>query len=156
VDPTVQRVVAYTTRSPRPGEQPGLDYNFVSREEFGRKAKNGEFLEHKEVFGNLYATPLSDMERMLDEGKIAVLKIDVQGALTAMELRPDAVSIFILPPDPEELVKRIRGRATEQGEVLERRIEHAKSEMALADRYSYRVVNDQIDRAVSELQRIVS
>jgi guanylate kinase len=151
----VERVVAYTTRDPRPGEVADVDYHFVSREEFLGMADRGEFLEFKEVYGNFYATPLLDMERMLDEGKIAILKIDVQGALTAMNLRDDAITVFLMPPDAEELVRRIRDRATEHGDVLERRIENAKAEIALADHYRYHVVNDDVDRAVGTLEEIV-
>ena len=92
-DPRVERVVAYTTRPARPGETDGLDYHFVSVDTFMELAADGAFLEYKEVHGNHYATPLRDMEAMLSAGKIAILKIDVQGALTAMELRPDAMSV---------------------------------------------------------------
>ncbi|HWD40242.1 MAG TPA: guanylate kinase [Fimbriimonas sp.] len=154
-NPRVQRVVAYTTRHPRPTEQPGIDYNFVSPERFMTHVDAGDFLEYKEVYGNHYATPLLDMRRMLDEGKIAILKIDVQGALTAMDLLPEALSVFILPPSTEELVRRIRGRGTENDEAMARRIENAHREIAQSENYRHRIVNDDLERVVEELERIV-
>jgi guanylate kinase len=154
--PNVSRVVAYTTRAARVGEKNGLDYNFISIEEFKMKAGNGDFLESKEVYGNYYATPLADMEAMLAEGKTAVLKIDVQGAMSAMNLRTDAITIFLLPPNQAELIRRIRTRGTERGDALEKRIENAQFEIAQANRYQYRVVNENIDQAVAELEEITS
>lgn len=154
-NPRVVRVVAYTTRAMRPGEIDGIDYHFVTQDEFQARVDRGAFLEHKEVHGNLYATPLEDMERLLAEGKIAVLKIDVQGALTAMELRPDAKSIFLLPPSTEELEARIRGRATDDEATIQKRLENAREELAVADRYQHRVVNRDIDQAVTELEGLV-
>lgn len=151
----VQRVVAYTTRAPRNGEVDGIDYHFVTVDEFKKKAADDHFLEWKEVHGNFYATPLTDMQAMLDEGKIAILKIDVQGALTAMELRPDALSIFILPPSWEELEHRIRSRATDSEEAIAKRLKNASDEIAQAGQYAYQVVNDDIAAAVAELERIV-
>ena len=150
-NPRVQRVVAYTTREPRPGEVDGIDYHFVTRQRFDDLVADNAFLEHKIVHGNCYATPLADMDAMLIAGKIAVLKIDVQGAMEAMKLRPDALSIFILPPNFEDLEKRIRGRATDSEEVIERRLQDAKYELSFADKYAARVVNDDIDRVVREL-----
>jgi len=154
-DPKVVRVVAYCTRAPRAGEQDGVDYHFCSREEFMRMANAGDFLEYKEVHGNLYATPLKDMEALLAEGKIAVLKIDVQGALTVMEKRPDVLSIFLLPPSLDELERRIRSRGTDDEATIQKRLKNAHDELAVADRYQYRVVNDDIDRAVAEIMEIV-
>jgi guanylate kinase len=154
-NPDVRRVVAYTTRAPREGELDGRDYNFVSLELFQRLAEEGAFLEHKEVHGNLYATPLRDMEALLSDGHIAVLKIDVQGALTAMRLRPDALSVFLLPPSWEELEKRIRGRGTEDSESLATRLQNAREELELADRYQYQVVNGDLLSTVADLEAIV-
>lgn len=155
VNPRVERVVAYTTREPRPGEVPDVDYRFVTVQQFHELAAAGAFLEHKEVHGNFYATPLADMEAMLAQGKIAILKIDVQGALSAMELRPDAISIFILPPSELELRRRIEGRGQDSPEVIEKRMRNALGEIALADRYRHRVVNDDLERCVGELEGIV-
>jgi len=154
-DPRVVRVVAYTTRSPRAGEVDGIDYRFVSPETFARMASDGDFLEHKEVHGNWYATPLRDMERLLADGRIAVLKIDVQGGLDAMGRRPDAISIFLEPPSMEELERRIRSRALDTPEQIERRLRNAHDEMAVRDRYHHRVVNDALPRAIAEIMAIV-
>lgn len=155
VNPKVQRVVAYTTRSPRPGEVGGRDYNFSSVPDFLAKAENGDFLEFKEVHSNWYATPLTDMEDLLQEGKIAILKIDVQGALHAMHLRPDAISVFILPPSMEELEARIRGRGTDDEVVIEKRLRNASEELALAAKYQHRIVNVDVEMTVAMLERIV-
>jgi guanylate kinase len=155
LDSRVERVVAYTTRDPRVGETNGVDYHFVAREQFDEKASKGDFLEYKEVHGNGYATPLRDMEDMLDDGKIAILKIDVQGALEAMQLRPDALTVFILPPSVEELERRIRSRGTDSQEAIEKRLRNAREELAASDRYLHRIVNDDVGKSVSELQRIV-
>jgi guanylate kinase len=154
-NPLIRRVVAYTTRDPRPGEVDGVDYHFVTRHQFNERINSGAFLEHKEVYGNGYATPLHDMEEMLASGLNAVLKIDVQGALTAMHLRPDAVSIFLLPPSLEELERRIRGRGTEAPEVIERRLNKALEEIELGEHYGHQVVNADLGRTIAELQNIV-
>lgn len=155
-NPRVQRVVAYTTRAPRAGEVDGVDYNFVSVPEFLDKAERGCFLEYKEVHGNHYATPLVDMDNMLEAGLIAVLKIDVQGAMTALDLRPDAISIFVLPPSWDELERRIRERALDSDKDILVRLLNAREEMELAGKYRFAVINEDIDRAVAELEAIVA
>jgi guanylate kinase len=154
-NPNVRRVVAYTTRMPREGELEGSDYHFVSESEFKFMAADGAFLEHKLVHGNYYATPIHGMEKLLDEGKIAILKIDVQGALTAMALRPDAISIMLVPPTWEELERRIRKRGTEDEEDIQRRLANAQAELALADQYQQQIVNDGVDRTVDILESLV-
>lgn len=156
VNPRVRRVVAYTTRAPREGEVDGVDYHFVSRERFQELADSGAFLEHKEVFGNHYATPLSDLEAMLSRGLIAILKIDVQGAVTAMGLRPDAITVFVLPPNMQALEDRIRSRGLDSAEDTERRLSTAQREIAFADRYQHRLINDEVDNVVRNLQEIVN
>lgn len=148
--------MAYTTRLPRPGEQNGVDYHFVCPEQFKKLADGGAFLEHKEVHGYWYATPLRDMEQMLAEGKVAILKIDVKGALTAMELRPDALSVFLLPPSWEELEKRIRGRGTDDAPTIEKRLRNATEELEYADKYRFRVTNDDLHRVVNELEALIA
>ena len=155
INPKVERVVAYTTRSPRPGEVDGLDYKFVTVPEFRMKADFGEFLEFKQVHGNWYATPLTDMENLLTAGRIAILKIDVQGALHAMTLRKDAISIFILPPSQEELEHRIRGRGTDDEAIIEQRLANAQTEISLASKYQHRIVNLDVEMTVAMLERIV-
>lgn len=154
-DPRVTRVVACTTRKPRPGEVDGVDYHFVGLEEFLRMAEDGAFLEFKEVYGNHYATPLSHMEALLAEGKVAVLKIDVQGAAEVMPRRPDAIPIFLLPPSDAELERRIRGRGTEDEEATLRRLATAREEIAFSAEYPHRIVNAELERTVESLMEIV-
>ena len=154
-NPHVQRVVAYTTRMPREGELEGRDYHFVSVPEFEFMAKQGAFLEHKLVHGNYYATPIHGMESLLDEGNIAILKIDVQGALTAMSLRPDALTVMLAPPSWEELERRIRKRGTEDEADIQERLMNAREELALADRYQHQIVNDGVERTVDILEGLV-
>ncbi len=155
-DPRVARVVAYTTRPARLHERDGVDYRFVSIDEFLKHVKAGDFLEYKEVHGNHYATPLADVEAMLAEGQVAILKIDVQGALTVIPLRQDAISVFLLPPDSGELERRLGARGTETESQVKRRMLNAMEEIAMADRYQHRIVNDEVARVVDELERIVS
>ncbi|HRJ26783.1 MAG TPA: guanylate kinase [Fimbriimonadaceae bacterium] len=155
-NPRVSRVVACTTRPPRTGEVDGVDYTFLSREEFLQRAAEGAFLEFKEVHGNFYATPLAAMEQMLSEGRIVVLKIDVQGALDVMKLRPDAVTILLLPPSQEECERRIRARATDSDEVILRRLENMRFELAQAPHYQHTVVNDDLERCVDEIEALIA
>lgn len=156
INPNVVKVVSCTTRAPRPDEVDGVDYHFLSPEEFHARARSGQFLEYKTVHENWYATPIDHMESLLEAGKVAVLKIDVQGALTALKLRPDAVSIFILPPSWEELERRIRNRASDSAEQIEVRLKNARDEIATAEEYyGYRVVNDDLERTVAEIDAIV-
>jgi guanylate kinase len=154
-NPRVQRVVAYCTRPPRQGETDGVDYHFVSPARFHELAGKGAFLEHKEVHGNFYATPLHDLRSMVDQGLIAVLKIDVQGALEAMEKLPEAISIFLEPPAFEVLEQRMRERAKDSESVIQTRLENARFELSVAARYRHRVVNDDLESTVNRLEAIV-
>jgi len=155
LDPKVTRVVAYTTRAPRVGERPDVDYHFVSVETFLAKAEAGDFLEWKRVHDNYYATPLKDMEALLDKGMTAILKIDVQGGIEAVAKREGALSIFLLPPSWDELEHRIRSRAADDEATIEKRLHNARQEMAVSDQYDHRVVNDELDRCVAEIRRLV-
>jgi guanylate kinase len=155
-NPRVERVVAYTSRPPRKGEQPGVDYHFVEIPTFLVMAESGKFLEWKIVHGNYYATPLEDMERMLAEGKIAILKVDVHGAIAALDKRPDALTVFIQPPSWPELERRIRERALDDPATIERRLRAAQEEISFGDRYQHQIVNADLDRAVEELEKLVS
>lgn len=154
LDPEIERVVACTTRAPREGEVHGVDYTFLSREQFEADAHDGKFLEWKEVHGNLYGTPAHSVEQLRAEGKTAILKIDVQGALSVMAIRPEAVSVFVLPPSEEELERRLRGRNSDSEQAVLRRLENALEELGYASRYDHRVVNDDLEIAVSALARI--
>ena len=154
-NPLVRRVVAYTTRAPRPGETPGVDYHYLDVEHFKRLASQGFFLEYKTVHDNFYGTPYKDMMAMLDQGLVAILKIDVQGAEEAMRRCPDALSVFLLPPSDEELERRIRGRGSDAEDVIQRRLTNARGEIARADRYAHRLVNNDVDQVIDALQRLV-
>lgn len=155
IDPLVQRVVTYTTRPPREGEAAGVAYHFVSEEDFKRMAAEGAFLEAKQVHGNLYGSPGRETDTLIAEGKIAVLKIDVQGASEVLKQRPDATTVFIAPPSFEELERRMRSRALDTEAVIQTRLQNARWELDQADAYGNRVVNDDLNRAVAELERIV-
>ncbi len=150
--------VSATTRPPRPGEVDDVDYHFLSNEEFQLRREKGEFLECFEVFGHgyWYGTLQSEVTSGLRAGKWVVLEIDVQGALSVMQTRDDAVSIFIRPSTAEELQRRLRGRATETEDAIQRRLEQANRELSVADRYRYEVINDDIDLAVQKICDILT
>ena len=154
-DPRVVRVVTYTTRPARHGERDGVDYNFVDLETFMFLNGQGFFWEHKVVHGNYYGSPKKDTEELLVQGRIPVLKIDVQGALEVMRLAPEALTVFLMPPSFEELEERIRGRGTDDYATIQRRLENARGEMAMADRYKLVIVNDDVSLVVSRLQEAV-
>jgi guanylate kinase len=154
--PDVVISISATTREPRAGEQDGREYFFISREEFLDRVQRGEFLEWAEVHGNLYGTPAAFVDEQLRAGKSVILEIDVQGAQQVAERRPDAVLIFIEPPDFEELLRRLEERGTENEEERARRIAAAKRELALRNQYHYRVVNDRVERAAEELRSIIT
>ena len=152
------RSVSATTRLPRNGETDGVDYHYLSSEEFAELRKRGDFLECFEVFaqGHWYGTLRSEVTTGLTAGKWVVLEIDVQGALAVMQGFPDAVSIFLRPSSREEIERRLRGRGTETEEAIQRRLARADSELALADRYRYEVINDDMDQAVLDICRILT
>ncbi len=147
--------VSATTRGPREGEVDGRDYFFISRQEFERRVKNNEFLEHAEFAGNCYGTPRAYVEKLLDSGMNVVLEIDVQGALQVMKSMPECVSVFILPPSFEELEHRLRGRGTETEEKVRERLETAKRELPYAPQYDYQIVNGgDIEAAYQSLREV--
>jgi len=154
----LERSVSATTRAPRPGETDGVDYRFFSKEEFARRRQRGEFLESFEVFGTeeWYGTLLSEVAPSLEAGKWVILGIDVQGALSVMDHFPEAITIFIRPSSLEVLEERLRGRGTESEPVIRRRLERAQTELALASRYQYQVINDDLDQAVREICDILT
>jgi guanylate kinase len=155
-NPKVERVVTFTTRPPREGEQDGVDYHFVSEGEFLRMAKAGDFLEHKLVHGNYYGTPVQGLAEIVGKNKIAILKIDVRGALTAMQKLAGEISIFLAPPSMEELENRLISRGTETASQIKVRIANARREMAAAVHYTQVVVNDDIQRAVDEIDGLLA
>ena len=153
--PGLVRSRSYTSRSPRPGEQDGVDYNFVDAERFASMVAAGGFLEWAEVFGNRYGTGVADTERHRQAGRDVVLVIDVQGAQQVRERGVDAVSIFVLPPSYRELEQRLGHRGSADPALLRRRLDAARREVAASNRYDYLVVNDDIDRCVAQLRSIV-
>jgi guanylate kinase len=154
-DPRLIFSISCTTRAPRGKEQNGQQYYFLTREEFERRRDAGEFLEWAEVFGHYYGTHKSVLERGRAEGKDVVLDIDVQGARQLKERIPDATSIFILAPSREELERRLRARAEDAEQVIERRLAGAAREIENFERYDYIVINDDVERASEDLRRIV-
>jgi guanylate kinase len=151
-------VVTFTTRPPRDTETDGVEYRFVSREQFEALLARGEFLEHTEYAGNLYGTPKGSVRDALERGEDVLLKIEVEGAAAVRQQIPSAVHIFITPPSLAELEWRMRGRRTESEESLRRRLETAARELARIPEYDYLVVNhrDRLDDAVAEIRHIIA
>jgi guanylate kinase len=147
--------VSYTTRAPRPGEQEGVHYHFVSPEQFSGMVDAGDFLEHAEVFGRCYGTGRSRTEALRQAGRELILDIDWQGARQVRQQCPDVISIFILPPSAAELERRLRSRGQDSDEVIAGRMAAARAEMSHYDEYDYVVVNQDFDRAVAELAAII-
>ena len=147
--------VSATTRSPRPGETDGTSYYFMSDEEFERHVEAGDFLEWAWVHEHRYGTLRQEVERVVGEGSSVILEIDVQGGINVRKAIPDAVLVFIEPPSMEELERRLRGRGTEDEASIETRLANARGEMAYADSYDVRIVNDDLERACLELQNVI-
>lgn len=147
--------ISATTRSPRPGEQNGVDYFFKTREEFEEMITQKKLLEYAEYVGNYYGTPLDYVEETLEKGLDVFLEIEVQGALQVREVMPDGVFIFLTPPDLKELESRIVNRGTDSNEVIAKRMATAREELALMKYYDYSVVNDTVDNAVSNIEAII-
>ena len=147
--------VSATTRAPRQGEVDGVNYLFMTREQFEAMIERGEFLEHAEYVGNCYGTPLLPITEHLEQGTDALLDIEVQGFRQIKAKMPEAVSVFIVPPSLEELERRLRGRGTDSDETIAKRLETAKIELQTADDYDYVVVNDEVDRTAGEILSIM-
>lgn len=147
--------VSTTTRKPREGEIEGINYFFVSKDEFMSKIQNNDFLEYAEVYGNYYGTPKSSAIEQMNTGKDVLLEIDIQGALKVKENYPDGVFIFILPPTMEELKNRIINRGSETPESLHARFKSSYKELNYISRYNYAVVNDILDDAVNKIENIL-
>ena len=154
-DPNIRLSVSNTTREPRDGEIDGVHYRFVTREEFLALADADGYIEYAEYCDTLYGTPKQHVEELLAAGYDVFLEIEVQGGLQVMEQFPDVLSIFILPPSIEELENRLRGRGTETEEVIRQRLAEAKNELAVAQQYRFRVVNDDLNTAVNEVLDIL-
>jgi guanylate kinase len=147
--------VSKTTRSPRAGEQDGVNYYFVSKEVFLKAVADGDFLEHACVYGEYYGTPRSSLEQMLASGNDVILEIDTQGALKVKNSGVNCVFIFLLPPSADELFRRITRRGTESVESLRRRMASARGELSMASMYDYVVVNDCVDEARDSIAAVI-
>jgi guanylate kinase len=152
----VQLSISATTRKPGKGEQNGVNYWFMNREDFEQLAEQGQFLEYAEVFGNLYGTSKDKTDRLLEKGKPVILEIDVQGGLQVKQKQPDAVMIFIMPPSKEQLQRRIEIRGRDDEQTIKKRLAKAQKEIDIGKRYyNYFVVNDKLEDAVKEVVKII-
>lgn len=147
--------VSMTTRKMRPGEVDGVDYYFVSREEFEKRKAAGKFLETAEFVGNYYGTPLDKVNKQLDLGNEVVLEIEVDGAQQVKKKMPDCVMIFIVPPGKQALYDRLKRRGTESEEIIQERIAKANREFKVAHLYDYIVVNDDVNNAADRIMAII-
>ena len=153
--PELELSVSATTREPREGEVDGRDYHFLEREEFDRRVEDKDFLEFATYSGNRYGTLRSEVERRLEAGKSVVLEIEVQGARQVRAAMPESVQVFIAPPEPAALRRRLESRGTDSPQAIDARLAVAAQELAAQDEFDYRVVNDDLGRATGELERIV-
>lgn len=147
--------VSATTRQPRAGEKDGVNYHFVTRDEFEAMLANGEMLEHTVYCGNYYGTPLKPILTALEEGKDVLFDIEVDGAFQVKARYPEALLIFMQPPSLEELRARLEGRNTETPEVIDKRMERAETELELAEKYDYIIVNDTVEEALEDLEAVI-
>lgn len=147
--------VSATTRKPRPGEQEGVDYYFVSPERFSEMIERNEFLEYAEYTSASYGTPAGPVDEALEAGRDMILVIEMTGARWVQVKRPDAVLIFLVPPSFEELERRLRGRGTETEEQIAARMQKARTEVAQMGGYDYIVINDELSDAVADVEAIV-
>ena len=154
--PSLRMSRSYTSRVARNGERDGVDYNFISREQFERRISTGEFLEWADVFGNYYGTSASDVDEMIAAGQDVVLVIDVQGARQVKARGMDHTAIFVMPPSFEVLEHRLRGRSKDSEEQMQRRLDTARSEASSYVDYDYVVVNDELGATVVRLQEIIA
>lgn len=151
----VSRAVTATTRAPRPGERDGVDYVFLSPDEFRRRLGEGWFLEHAEVYGRLYGTPRSSVEAVLAAGRDCLLVIDVQGVATLREAGTEGVYVLLEPPSPEELERRLHRRGSDGPSDLARRLAEAQAELSRTALFDRRVVNRDLDAAVAEIAALL-
>ena len=156
--PTMEQLqysVSATTRAPREGEEDGVNYYFLNRNDFLNMVDRGEFLEYAEYVGNFYGTPAGPVDECLEKGVDVILEIEVQGALTVKSKRPEAKLVFIIPPTFADLELRLRSRGSESDEVIAKRLEKAKEEYSMANHYDYIVCNGEVELAVEELRSII-
>jgi guanylate kinase len=154
--PDLELSISATTRQPRAGEKDGVDYHFLSPEEFARRREQNDFLEFAAYSGNHYGTLRSEVEGRLDAGHSVVLEIEVQGAQQVRAAKPDSIQIFIAPPDPAVLRERLAGRGTDPVDAIDKRLETAEIELASQGDFDHLIVNDDLETAAGELAGIVS
>lgn len=147
--------VSATTRAPRPGETNGVEYHFVTKEDFETMIKNDGLFEYATYCDNYYGTPKQAVFDMLDKGIDVFLEIEIKGFLQIKEKYPQCVTIFLLPPSIEELERRLVGRGTESREIIDKRLAAAKEEITYSDQFDYTVINDDVDRAKEEILNII-
>lgn len=147
--------VSMTTRNPRPGEEEGKSYFFVSKEKFEQTIEENGLIEHACYCGNYYGTPRAYVEQMMKEGKDVILEIEIQGALKIKELFPTALLLFVMPPTAEELKRRLVGRGTETPEVIDKRMARAADEAEGIEKYDYIIINDEIEECVRNTHNII-
>jgi guanylate kinase len=153
--PRLEMSISATTRQPRPGERDGVDYHFLTPEEFDRRVEAGDFLEHATYSGNRYGTLRSEVQQRLDRGEPVVLEIELQGARQIREAMPDAVEVFVAPPSREALRARLIGRGTDTPEQVDARMRTADRELEAQSEFPHVVVNDRLEQATDELAEIV-
>jgi guanylate kinase len=153
--PDLDLSVSATTRSARTGEVDGREYYFLDEDEFEHRVSDGAFLEHAQYSGSSYGTLRSEVEERMRSGRSVVLEIEVQGARQVRSAMPESIQVFIAPPRPEDLRRRLEGRGTDDPDAIDRRLRTAELELDAEGEFDHVVVNDEIDRAASELERIV-
>jgi guanylate kinase len=153
--PGLELPISATTREPREGEVDGRDYHFLAPDEFARRVEEEDFLEFATYSGNRYGTLRSEVARRLAAGRSVVLEIEVQGARQVRAAMREAVLVFIVPPDPASLRRRLESRGTDSSEAIDARLEVAQQELAAQDEFAHRIVNDDVERAAGELEEIV-
>ena len=153
--PEIEKTVSATTRSPRPGEQEGVDYYYRTKEQFQQLIADDQVVEHNFYNGNYYGTLREEVNKRLEAGKLVVMVIDVHGAANIRRMYPGATTVFLLPPSVEELERRLRGRGTETEESIRERLEIARNELAQQDNFTVKLVNNEVDACAAELYQII-
>ena len=154
--PALNYSISATTRPPRTGETEGINYFFLSHDEFKTMLDQNDLLEYAEVYGNYYGTPRRHVLHLLQQGKDVVLEIDIQGAMQVKKKFPDGVFVYIVPPSLDELADRINKRGTDNAETIQRRLSSVVSELLLAHNYDYVIVNDEVSSAVQRISAIIA
>jgi len=154
--PELTYSISYTTRKPRPNEKDGVDYFFVSVEEFEKRISENDFLEYAIVYGNYYGTSKSQVEKVIENGKPIVLEVDVQGAENIIKKYPDCCSIFIAPPSLDVLIKRFCLRGTESQQEREKRINEARNELSKKEIFKYTIINDNLEESYKKLEEVIN